>query len=76
MSNFIKDFNKLQAKRRREERHQRGEYNFFEVLIMFMVVFLLLDVMFFILWTASCQVPVDNFHAGIISESIIRLIIK
>jgi len=74
MSNFIKDFNKLQAKRRREERHRRGEYNFFEVLIMFIVVFLLLDVMNFILWTASCQVPVDNFHTGIISESIINLI--
>lgn len=36
---------------------------------------LLIDVLGFCLWTMSGQLPVDNFYVGIITKTIISLII-
>jgi len=38
------------------------------------ILILMIDFACFLAWSTSGQMPVDNFHAGIISESIIKLI--
>lgn len=46
-------------------------------IIGYVIVFVLVvDVLGFIAWSTSGQKPIDSFHAGIISESIIKLAIK
>lgn len=43
---------------------------------MFWVGFvLMIDILGFMGWVASGQIPIDNFHIGIITKSIISLII-
>lgn len=41
----------------------------------FIVLLLVVDMLGFMLWIASGQIPVDSFHIGIITESIIKIII-
>lgn len=33
------------------------------------------DVLGFMFWSVSGQIPVDSFHVGVITESIIKIII-
>ena len=44
--------------------------------IMYVLGFVFMfDVLGFMFWIASGQMPVDNFHVGVITESIIKIII-
>lgn len=46
-------------------------------LIGYAIMFVLMvDILGFIAWATTGQKPEDNFHAGIISESIIKLVIQ
>ena len=74
MSNLKRDIKRMKDRRQRKERHQKGEYNFLEVALMFIVALLLIDGLYFIFWSLSCQTPPDSFHFGVIIESIIKII--
>jgi len=45
-----------------------------DIIIYTVILILMVDFACFLMWATSGQTPTDNFHAGIISESIIKLI--
>lgn len=47
---------------------------FYQIVLAITAFILLIDFLGFIAWSVSGQKPVDNFHAGIITETIINLI--